>query len=126
MGDHRPSATIAIAMKPRPADMPSAKVPTCATTSVPPLNPPNAPPKRGANHRTRPGEIPAAVAAAGFSPTARSARPACVRDSHHASTGAATYTTYVVTGWAKNARPMIGIDDNRGMAVGPAVGIVNA
>ena len=43
-GFHRPSATIAIAMNPRPADIPSANVPTWASTSVPPLTPPSTPP----------------------------------------------------------------------------------
>ena len=91
-GRHRPSTTIAIAIKPRPADIPSTNVPACASTRVAPARPAIAPAKSTAYNCVRFGEIPAAMAAGGDSPTARSASPAWVRCIHHANSGAIRYS----------------------------------
>ena len=92
IGRHRPNTTMAMAMKPRPADIPSTNVPACASTIVAPARPAIAPAKSTASSCVRVGEIPAAMAAVGYSPTARSASPAWVRCIHHASSGAITYS----------------------------------
>ena len=66
---------MAMAMNPRPADMPSANVPDCANTSDAPLAPPSMPPNRRAPRRTRATRMPAACAASGASPMARRPSP---------------------------------------------------
>ena len=81
-----------------------------------PASPPAAPPNRIASERNRPTATPAARAAAGDSPIARSDNPAPRRYIHHQRSGMSRYTTYVNAGWSKRPGPTTGMLASTGIA----------
>ena len=111
-------------MKPRPAVIHSAHVLAMPIDRCAPAIPPSAPASNRAWYCSTRGSRPAANAATGFSPTARTASPQRVEKSAHQTATATGTAAYTRASWTNSAGPSTGRPARPGTAISgsPAIG----
>ena len=114
-GLQRPKMTRAMATQPRPAVMLSRNRPSWAMIRTAPPRPPITPDTSRAHQRIRSTLTPAASAASGRSPTARTERPNRVRYKTHQTAPTARMEMYTSRFWSNSTAPTPGIEPSTGI-----------
>ena len=103
------NTTMASAIQPAPAVMPSVHCGTRTSESAAPPSPAQAPPNMMAKIRTRTTLYPKEWAASWLSPTARRIKPPRVYFKNHHTPATNVSAAYTVKSWENSIGPIIGI-----------------